>query len=817
MHTGPAYNGKQNPGRTSPDERQKRERTKEGLAMKQRIMEKREFFRRKLLRHPLLNSAVVRKAVLYGAYFAVGFVCSRGIVFGRYAPFGVAAAAAGPYSAMIAAMAGAVTGYLVPSAIHFPARYLAAVLAVGAIRWTLSRMGDLRLNPWFAPVISFLPLLATGIAVAAMDGSALHTWILYAAESLLGGCGAYFFSRASVLAMGQKGTGSLNHAELACVILTMGILVLSLSTITIGVISIGRVAAILLILFSCRYGGVVGGSIAGIVAGAMFGLATSGINGVSGALAFAGLMAGIFSPLGRVATALVFIVANGVGSLQVGGGQAVLTGLYEVMAATVIFAVWPGRTGSAFAAIFRQPAQLAHSDGIRRSVMMKLGFAASALESVSESVEQVSRRLERASAPTVEGVYQQAVDEVCQGCGLRGYCWGNSPHKEMDQLGGLTEPLRQKGMVERGDFPPEFQEHCSRLGEMASSVNQHYQDFLHKESAQRRVSQVRGVVMEQFSTTGQMLRDMAKELELCEEFDFGMAAKINKALYEFSVHPTDVSCRIDRHNRMVVEIEAPAAEKSRLSRSHIARTVAKVTGRHFEKPCVSVAGRICRFQISERPIYRASFGVSQHTCAGGTLCGDSYECFQDGTGRQIAMISDGMGTGGRAAVDGAMAAGLMATLVKAGVGFACALKITNSALMVKSGEETLSTLDVASIDLFSGKVELRKAGAPVSFLRRKGEVERLDAVSLPVGILEEAVFSQVDSSMQDGDLLVMFSDGAIATGETWVSGILQKWKEGEPKELAELLVQKAMEQREDGHDDDITVLVIKLSKYAPAA
>ena len=40
---------------------------------------------------------------------------------------------------------------------------------------------------------------------------------------------------------------------------------------------------------------------------------------------------------------------------------------------------------------------------------------------------------------------------------------------------------------------------------------------------------------------------------------------------------------------------------------------------------------------------------------------------------------------------------------------------------------------------------------------------------------------------------------------------------GGTKELAELLVQKAMEQREDGHDDDITVLVIKLSKYVPAA
>ena len=90
-----------------------------------------------------------------------------------------------------------------------------------------------------------------------------------------------------------------------------------------------------------RYGGVVGGSISGIVAGAMFGLATSGINGVSGALAFAGLMAGNLFPLGTGGDSTC-VYCGQWGRFPSGGRRTGRTyRLYEVMAATVIFAVWP--------------------------------------------------------------------------------------------------------------------------------------------------------------------------------------------------------------------------------------------------------------------------------------------------------------------------------------------------------------------------------------------------------------------------------------------------------------------------------------------
>lgn len=109
--------------------------------------------------------------------------------------------------------------------------------------------------------------------------------------------------------------------------------------------------------------------------------------------------------------------------------------------------------------------------------------------------------------------------------------------------------------------------------------------------------------------------------------------------------------------------------------------------------------------------------------------------FRTGSGRMVTVLSDGMGSGGRAAVDGAMAVGLTSRLIKAGFGADSVLRLVNSALMVKSGDESLATLDVASVDLFTGRLESLKAGAAVSLLRSMGRVSRIEKASLPVGIL----------------------------------------------------------------------------------
>lgn len=109
-----------------------------------------------------LTVPYVRRAVWLMAGGLAGFLTARGLVFGKYAPFAAAGAAAAPFSTMWAVILGGAVGYLFPSPVDIPARYIAALLAVGAIRWSLSELKSIRDHPVFAPVTAFF--------AAAFDG-----------------------------------------------------------------------------------------------------------------------------------------------------------------------------------------------------------------------------------------------------------------------------------------------------------------------------------------------------------------------------------------------------------------------------------------------------------------------------------------------------------------------------------------------------------------------------------------------------------------------------------------------------------------------
>jgi stage II sporulation protein E len=194
------------------------------------------------------------------------------------------------------------------------------------------------------------------------------------------------------------------------------------------------------------------------------------------------------------------------------------------------------------------------------------------------------------------------------------------------------------------------------------------------------------------------------------------------------------------------------------------------------------------------------------------MCGDAYEFFNDGKGRAFMIISDGMGNGGRAAVDGAMASGLMARLIKAGFGFDCSLRIVNSAMLFKSTDESLATVDISCIDLFTGKAQLLKAGAAPTLVRRSGRTGRATCRSLPAGILREVGFDRAAVSLNKGDIIVMISDGAAHDGTDWICAELEAWHNGTAQQLSDHLAAAARRRRNDGHEDDITVMSALIQK-----
>ena len=130
------------------------------------------------------------------------------------------------------------------------------------------------------------------------------------------GC-AYFLRRAANLLLGLTGDGKrrsspvYDSGDLAALVASVGVVALSFSGITFGGVSLGRMLLVLLVLTCARLGGVGGGTVAGVAAGVIQGLSTAGLSYLSGAYGLGGLMAGVFSPMGKLATAVAFILSHG--------------------------------------------------------------------------------------------------------------------------------------------------------------------------------------------------------------------------------------------------------------------------------------------------------------------------------------------------------------------------------------------------------------------------------------------------------------------------------------------------------------------------
>lgn len=206
-------------------------------------------------------------------------------------------------------------------------------------------------------------------------------------------------------------------------------------------------------------------------------------------------------------------------------------------------------------------------------------------------------------------------------------------------------------------------------------------------------SEIRMVASDQFFSISDMLADLAFEFDEAESFDFKSAGRIRRMLGEYDIFPENISAIIDKYDRMRIEILAPNDTKG-LDNLRLTNEISKICKREFERGKINVSSAGTMLSFMEKPNFKMSIGFAQYS-AEGNLCGDTIKTINDSRGHMIFIISDGMGKGSRAALDGAMGAGLLSKLLSAGFGFDSSLKVVNSALLVKSHEESLATLGKA--------------------------------------------------------------------------------------------------------------------------
>lgn len=727
-------------------------------------------------------------------------------------PFGIAFVSACNFTYMPFALAGSVLGYsLSPSENILPLRYLATHLAIVAIARCLDTLGLTKNGQIASPLISFGCCFATGFTMIVAQGFDVYLFMLYLAEAVIAGGTAYFFKMCFNITSIKKGVYSISSHELAGIVVCSSILLMSFSTFEFGGFSPARTICVLIILVCSYFAREAGGSITGVTLGLVIGLASQSQSLVVG-YSFGGLLAGVFSPLGAIGVCCAFLIAHGVSIILQGLSTQVALYFAEAIIACIIFLFLPQKLVERIRLFFSCATILPSVDGLRSSVVTRLCTASDAVDELSQSVKKVSNLLsQKSTVSSPDDLFYRVEQNVCNGCGNRAFCWQHCFNDTMNVFNDAFSVLRTGNDITIENVPRHFSARCIKLTTLVDCFNKEYGVHTANIATNAKLSQMRHIVAQQFDSMSNLLKDLSLEFDEERTFDDETASRVSALLSDFGINAIGVSCMLDRFSRMRIEIRCENVTE-KVDRIELTNAINELCSREFDLPSSTVLDNETLVNFSQKAFFNVSTGICQLQSKGENYCGDYYECFFDGRGRYIMIISDGMGTGTMAAIDSTMTASLLSQLIRSGFGFECALKIINSALLVKSGDESMATLDLICIDLFSGKADFYKAGAAATLVKHGKKISKLEKVALPIGILNEVEFTHSTATLSQGDVILMSSDGAWVDDGKFISKHLKEFEGKNPPELARIVAQDALSKYKDTPNDDITVLTAVIER-----
>lgn len=750
-----------------------------------------------------------RQAVWMAVCAAAGYILACSRVFSGAAPFGVALCAMlrAPYS--VCGAVGALLGYALGEGGAM--KYISAVLLVLALQWLFAGRFAEQFVTAESAVIALLSLGGAGVVSAVLNDATLYDVLLTLAEVCLCAGASYFFSRA-VDAIDAGWTGA-TRSDLSCLVVSFAVVVMGLCPITLGGLSVGRVVSALVILLCSRISGEAGGAIAGISAGIAMGLSGGDYAYAISAYGFGGLMAGVFAGLGRIAAAGAFIAVNTIAGLFTRSPTDIYFALGEIFLASVIFSAIP-QSVLARMRTARMGRVLEAEVSAQGALRGRLTEISGALREIGQTTREVGQRLSRLEQSDPGDITARVSEKICTSCASKAICWQLKYTDTMNALNDAMAQLKREGSLRRDDLPPQFLSRCGRSEAFAAELNIRFGAQLAKEQVQRKVARVREVINDQFEGIARMLEELAGELCDVTLLDAQKLRYIREYFEQEGFSVQQVRGYTDANDRITLEVSFPGFEAPKLDGAKAAIDLSGLLEAELDLPHVVVRQKTATAVFMERATFRVDIGMVQIAPERNRLCGDACEQIANHRGRAHIILSDGMGCGGGAAVDSHMAAGLLSQLIAVGFGHDAALNMVNAALLVKSGEESLATIDVCTIDLYTGRAELFKAGAAPTFLLRGGSVSVIESTSLPAGILHSVSFDSSGCTLRENDILIMVSDGVTVTGTDWVRSELVSLDRSDMQRMAERLAMTAKVRRTDGREDDITVLAVALRKGA---
>jgi len=678
---------------------------------------------------------------------------------------------------------------------------------------------------WGVPILTTAVIFLSKTILLLMIHISFYQEMLIVFEALLAGILTYVLMVSSEVIKSRKALTNFSFEEMtAFVILGIG-LVMGLNDIHIFGLGISSIICRLGILIAAFLWGSGGGTMVGVMSGIIPSIASSVFAQSLGMYALSGLLAGIFRNFGRLGVIIGFMMGNLALSMFISENQVALMGIWETGIASLIFYLLPEALKEKLPLESLGPVNKIQTDELNRVDSHIKAAVGSRIQNLAEVFDELSSTF---TAPAGQAAQPQSVaylnylyDELshgfCEGCTRYKSCWDHDCYNTSQLLMDIFTLAEDEGQVSYDNTSSAFKRKCIHGRELVSTINYLFDNLRMNEYWSGKIDESRELVARQLKGVSQVVKSLAEEIEVETMVDFELRTTLLKACSRQGINLRDVTPIRTSGEQLLLEVVAGSCVDGSGCELSIAPALSCIMGEKMEvcaKKCPRFKGQgACEFTLTRAFAYNVQSAVAQ--VAREEVSGDSYTISTLKEGKELLVLSDGMGVGQPASSQSQTAVNLLENLLNSGFDKEVALKTINSVLLLRSTSETFTTLDMVMIDLYTAEVDFIKTASAPSFVKRGNQVATISSSSLPIGILNEVEMVSEKKSLLPGDMVLMVSDGVLdasraVNGEEWIVRLLSGLNESNPQIVAEMIISQAVSLAQGKPHDDMTVICMNI-------
>lgn len=393
----------------------------------------------------------------------------------------------------------------------------------------------------------------------------------------------------------------------------------------------------------------------------------------------------------------------------------------------------------------------------------RMAAFATAVDGLSAAFASMGAVKEKNALEDVGALEQEVTGKLCAACDGCAICWNeNSIHisgKIRAMLQAVVEHQPKEEIVKQ-----EYVQGCPRYPNMVEEAVHAFSRMELNQAWYKRLLENRLVIAQQLDAMAGLMEDWAKGNHNLDAKSRVLIAKIAYEVKEKGLVAEDIHIYEDENKRRYIKAKVASKWGGGIPSRNYVRALEKAM--HIPLRLELNARAILTkdpvsLTVYEDTVFYTLPGIAAQKKSSSPVSGDNFAMFSLDDGRYFVCLSDGMGSGSQASQESELVVELFQKFMEAGFQKDTAIQMMNSAMVLQGEDHSYSTLDLADIDLYSGKLDLIKIGAAAAFLKHGEEVECISSSSLPTGVDVNLQLEHTQKTLHNGDFLVMVTDGVL--------------------------------------------------------